>query len=130
MTDLTATGRRLAKVLPLLGSDQPGEVTAAAAGLVRVLNAGGMDLNDLAGVLAAELERRAKPAFSFATLASRTARKQIALLAWREGVSLEDRARMERMRAWLLGKRATACLPDDDIQWLDALWRQAFGGGG
>jgi hypothetical protein len=129
MSDLTATGRRLAKVLPLLGSDQPGEVTAAAAGLVRVLTAGGMDLNDLAGVLAAEMERRAKPAFTFAALPSRTARKQISLLAWREGVSSADRMRMERQRAWLLGKPTSARLPHQEIEWLDTLWRKAFGGG-
>jgi hypothetical protein len=36
---------------------------------------------------------------------------------------------MERSRAWLLGKPTKARLPDSEIQWLDAHWRQAFGGG-
>lgn len=129
MTDLTATARRLAKIVPLLGSDQPGEVVGAAAGLARVLQAGGMDLNDLATLIATELERRAAPPFTFAELASRTARKQISLLVWRDGVSFEDRLRMERQRAWLLGKPTKTRLPAEEIEWLDGLWRKAFGGG-
>lgn len=43
--DLSA---RVARLLPLLGSDQTGEVAATAAALTRVLGTAGRDLHDLA----------------------------------------------------------------------------------
>ena len=78
---LSAIGPRLAKLLPLLASDQPGEVVATARAIGQTLQRGGMDWHDFAAVVSGEGKRQATPAFTFANLAPRTARKQIALLA-------------------------------------------------
>lgn len=63
-------GQKLAKVIPLLGSDKQGEVLAAVAGIQRVLESTGASLHDLAraierlsGIkttLAADVEAEAK----------------------------------------------------------------------
>ena len=45
---LPAIGPRLAKLLPLLSSDQPGEVVATARAIGATLQRGGMDWHDLA----------------------------------------------------------------------------------
>ena len=42
---------RLGKLVRLLASDKPGEVTAAAAALVRTLQADGLDIHNLAEVV-------------------------------------------------------------------------------
>ena len=44
-------GERLAKLLPLLGSDNAGEVTATVVAIRRTLNKHGLDFNDWAGRL-------------------------------------------------------------------------------
>jgi hypothetical protein len=117
----------LAKLLPLLASDQPGDVVATAAAITRTLAAAGADWHGLAALVAGETKRQAAPVFSFAGLAPRTARKQMAQMAWRPGVTVADRVRLERYRAWLLNKPVATRLPADDVAWLDAMWRQAFG---
>jgi len=48
---LAPVAGRIAKLLPLLASDQPGEVVAAISALRRTLAAAGLDLNDLAGAV-------------------------------------------------------------------------------
>ena len=125
-TSLSTIGPRLAKLLPLLSSDQPGEVVATARAIGQTLQRGGMDWHDLAALISGEGKRQAAPAFTFANLASRAARKQIALLAGRPTVSLQDRIRLERLRQWLQGQPAPVRLPEDQVQWLDGLWREAF----
>src|SRR5687767_12881680 len=94
---------RVAKLLPLLASDKPGEVVAAAAAIGRILHTAGQDWH----VLAALVERQVQPAllsshpvrsFSFATMPPRTARKAMVLLAGRPGVSAQQRAAMEALR--------------------------------
>lgn len=127
-----AVPARLAKVLPLLGSDQPGEVVAAAAALQRVLAGAGMDLMDLADLLAAEIQRRQRPAFSFASLGPRAARKQLAMLlhrAPREVLSDPERAQVQRLYDALLGAPPTVKLSGDNLEAMDGLWRRVFGGG-
>ena len=125
---LSTIGPRLAELLPLLSSDQPGEVVATARAIGQTLQRGGMDWHDLAALVSGEGKRQAAPAFSFATLAPRTARKQTALLAARPTVSLLDRVRLEQFRQWLHGQAVSVRLPADQVQLLDGLWREAFGG--
>jgi hypothetical protein len=47
------TRQKLAKTIRLLGSDQPGEVTAAASAIVRTLAGAGATLHDLAEIVEA-----------------------------------------------------------------------------
>jgi hypothetical protein len=129
MIGLPSIGPRLAKLLPLLASNQPGEVVATAAAITRALTKAGMDWHALAALVRSEAKRQAAPAFSFAGSAPKTARKQMAQMAWRPGITPADRARLERYRAFLLGKPVATRLPAEDVAWLDALWRQAFGAG-
>lgn len=124
---LAAIGPRLAKLLPMLGSDQPGEVMAAVQAIGRTLSGAGLDWHNLAALIAAEAKRNGTPAFSFANLAPRTARKQMALLAQRPGLSVADRVRLERLRQWLHRQAVAVRLPTDHLEWIDALWRQSFG---
>ncbi len=121
-----ALARRLGKTLPLLGSPEDGEALAAARAVGRILEAAGMDWHALAALVTAETKRQATPAFTFATLAPRTARKQMAFLAWRPGIPVADRARLELLRARLLGARKLT-LTDEEIRWLDGLWHAANG---
>jgi hypothetical protein len=120
--------RRIAKALMLLGSPQDGEALAAARALGRLLEGAGMDLHGLAALVAGEMERRAAPAFTFATLPPRAARKQMGFLAWRPGVTEVERARLETLRARLLGAKALH-LAAEELEWLDALWRRVHEGG-
>jgi hypothetical protein len=126
---LSTIGPRLAKLLPLLSSDQPGEVVATARAIGQTLQRGGMDWHDLAALVSGESKRQAAPAFTFASLPPRTARKQIALLAARPTVSLLDRVRLDQLRQWLHGQAVSVRLPEDQVLWLDGLWREAFGSG-
>jgi hypothetical protein len=86
-------------------------------------------LADLAAVVAGEAKQQVAPAFTFASLAPRTARKQIALLAARSTVTMQDRVRLEQLRQWLHGQPVAVRLPADQVKWLDGLWSEAFGGG-
>ncbi|MGK7864516.1 hypothetical protein [Falsiroseomonas sp. E2-1-a4] len=129
MSGLSRIGGRLAKLLPVLASDRPGEVAAAAAAITRTLNGAGLDWHALAAVVEAEGKRQAAPIFSFASLPPRTARKQIALLVRAPELTTAQRERMEQMRAWLHGKPVKARLPAECVAFLDDLWRRAFGGG-
>jgi hypothetical protein len=122
---------RLAYVLPLLGYDQPGEVAAAAAALQRVLAGAGMNLVDLAELLAAEIQRRQSPAFSFASVGPRAARKQLAMLlhrAPRDALNEAERAQVQRLYDALMGAPATVKLSGDNLAAMDLLWRRVFGG--
>ena len=124
-----ANARRIGKTLALLASPEDGEALAAARALGRLLDGVGMDIHALGALVAGEMERRAAPAFTFATLSPRPARKQMGFLAWRPGVSAVERARLEILRERLL-KKNKMDLPPSDIEWLDALWRRVHGGGG
>ncbi len=120
--------RRIAKTLSLLGSPADGEALAAAPALARLLDGAGMDLHVLGALVAGEMERRAAPPFSFAALPVRTARKQMGFLAWRPGVSVAERARLELLRARLL-KANRLTLSAEEIEWLNGLWRRENSGG-
>ncbi len=53
MTIASATLSKLAIVIPMLGSDQPGEVQATVAAITRILRAAGADWHDLSAALTA-----------------------------------------------------------------------------
>jgi hypothetical protein len=57
---------KLSKLLPLLGSDKPGEVTATAAAIIRALESESLDLHDLAASIgpAESHVRQVRGAFS------------------------------------------------------------------
>jgi hypothetical protein len=56
VTLASTTASRVAQLLRLLGSDRPGEITAAVAALNRVLSGAGMDVHDLADVAESGLQ--------------------------------------------------------------------------
>ncbi|MBP0466208.1 hypothetical protein J5Y09_19940 [Roseomonas sp. PWR1] len=120
--------RRIGKAVALLGSPVDGEAVAAARAIGRTLEAAGMDWPAFGAVVEAALRQRAAPAFTFATLAPRTARKQMGFLAWRPGVTPAERARIESLRARLL-KAERLILSAEEIGWLDRLWQRENGGG-
>ncbi len=57
----TESTRKLVKLLPLLASDQDGEVAGAARAIRRALAADNLDLHDLARILAGRAEGGARP---------------------------------------------------------------------
>ena len=121
-----ATAARLAKLIPMLGSDKPGEVTATAAAIGRVLAAAGMDWHGLAG-LAAGAATPKGAAFTFASLGPSPARKAMGLLQGRPGVTPQQRAILEAVRVRLIGASGHSRLRPADTDWLDALWFRHFG---
>jgi hypothetical protein len=132
MTATPVLPARLAKLLPLLGSDQPGEVVAAATALQRVLAGAGMDLLDLADLVTAEAQRRQRPAFSFASLGPRGTRKQLAMLlhrAPRDALSEAERAQIQRLYDAMAGAAPTVKLAGDNLKTMNLLWQRVFGGG-
>lgn len=124
-----ALARRLGKAVALLGSPHDGEVLAAVRAIGRTLDAAGLDWHGLAALVTAEAGRQAAPPFTFATAPPRTARKLMAHLARQPGATPADRARLERLRARLLGAR-TMVLSAEEIEWIDELWRALHKVGG
>ena len=125
-----ALARRLGKAVALLGSPEDGEALAAARAIGRTLTAAGMDWHGFARLVTTEAERLAEPPFSFAALsprAARTARKRMAVLARQPGVTAAERARLELLRARLLGAKDLN-LSAGEILWLDTLWKRELGG--
>lgn len=51
MSSLATVAPKLSKLIPLLGSDQPGEVVAAATAIHRTLQSAGCDFHDLVAVI-------------------------------------------------------------------------------
>jgi len=51
MSALSTVTSKLSKLIPLLGSDQPGEVVAAATAIYRTLQSAGCDFHDLVAVI-------------------------------------------------------------------------------
>jgi hypothetical protein len=51
MGSLVAVAPKLSKLIPLLGSDQPGEVVAAATAIHRTLQSAGCDFHDLVAAI-------------------------------------------------------------------------------
>ncbi len=124
---------KVAKLLPLLGSAVPGEVVATAGAIGRTLAAAGLDWHALAAVVerhaALPLRPGAAPpaAFTFAALPPRGARKALAVLASRPGLTRQHVAAIEAVKARLLGAPVHTRINPADAAWLDALWRRAFG---
>ncbi|WP_207541183.1 hypothetical protein [Sabulicella rubraurantiaca] len=124
---------RVAKLLPLLGSDKPGEVTATVAAIGRTLTAAGLDWHALASVVERHTALPVRPgtasaaAFSFAAMPPRGARKALALLASRPGLTRHQVAAIEAIKARLLGAKVHVRINHADAAWLDALWQRAFG---
>jgi hypothetical protein len=121
----TAPLSRVAKLLPMLGSDNPAEVAATAGAIARVLKGAGMSWHDLAGHVAAANP----PAFTFHKLGPRSARKLIAVMAGRGRMTPLQAARCEALRARLLalGSKAKP-ISAEDAAWLDELWRESMKG--
>lgn len=61
MTPLLPAAPKLEKLLPVLGSDKPGEVVAAAAAITRTLEGAGGNWHDLAGAVMRGLTAPAVP---------------------------------------------------------------------
>jgi hypothetical protein len=61
---LSTIGPRLAKLLPLLSSDQAGEVVTTARAIGQTLKRGGMDWHDLAALVSGKGKRQLAPAFT------------------------------------------------------------------
>ena len=113
-----ATVARLAKLLPMLGSPEPGEVAGTVAAMSRTLKAAGQDWH----ALAACIKANAAPAFTFATLPPRQARKMLAMLAARKGMAAYDAMRMATLIAQLHRMDPKYRLPAPLAEWLDGLW--------
>jgi hypothetical protein len=129
MDGLFSVSPRLAKLLPLLASNQSGEVVATAAAITRTLTKAGADWHVLAALVRGDTEPQAAPGFTFVELTPKTAQQLIEQMAWRPGVTADDRLRLERCRKWLLKKPRHVRLPAKEAAWLDELWRQAFRAG-
>jgi hypothetical protein len=110
---------RVAKLLPMLGSDNPAEVAATAGAIGRVLNSAGMSWHDLAGHVAAARP----PAFTFRGMPPKAARKMIAVMQYRGRMPPLQVQRCEAFRARLLelGNQAKP-ISAEDAAWLDELW--------
>jgi len=63
MAEIGQISGKLQRLLLLLSSDQPGEVTAAAAAITRTLQSAGHDWHDLVNGLTATATAAAKPEF-------------------------------------------------------------------
>ena len=112
---LSTIGPRLAKLLPLLSSDQPGEVVATARAIGQTLRRGGMDWHDLAALVSGEGKLQAAPRFTFASLAPRTAREQIGLLSGQPAMTMMDHVRLEQLRLWLHGQAVSVRFSADQV---------------
>ncbi|MCW8088319.1 hypothetical protein [Sabulicella glaciei] len=124
---------KVTKLLPLLSSDKPGEVAATVAAIGRTLTAAGLDWHALALVVERHAALPTRPgatpaaAFSFANLPPRGARKALALLASRPGLTRQQVTAIEAIKARLLGAKVHVRINHTDAAWLDALWQRAFG---
>lgn len=118
--------RKLENAIALLGHPHDGVVIAAARTISQSLAAAGMDWNSVAMLVSAEATRRPGRAFTFATTPPRRARKLMAHLARQPVATPACRKRLEQLRVRLLGSDKLA-LADDEIAWLDGLWRAANG---
>jgi hypothetical protein len=118
--------RRLGKAVALLGSPEEGEVLAAARAIGRTLESAAMDWHGFAQLVTTEATRQASPAFTFASIGPRGARKLMAHLARQPGATDADKLLLERLRARLLGETKLA-LTDDEVRRLDALWHKLNG---
>ncbi len=123
---MTATLARVAKLLPMMGSDNPAEVTATAGAIGRVLTGAGMTWHDLAGHVAAAQP----PAFTFHKLGPRNARKLVSIMTGSGRLTPLQVQRCEAFRARLLAQGSKAhAISAEDAAWLDELWRESMKGG-
>lgn len=102
-------------------------MVATARAIGQTLQRGGMDWHDLVALVSGKGKRQAAPAFTFASLAPRTARKQIALLAGQPTMTLMDRVRIDHLCLWLYGQPVSVRLPADQTKWLHGLRQKDFG---
>lgn len=121
-----ATVARLVKLLPLLGSPEPGEVTATAAAIGRTLKAAGLDWHTLAAHVAAARP----PPFTFKGMMPRAARKLIPVMMARGRMTPLQLQRCEAFRGWLFDiRKGLQPVSADDAGWLDGLWLESLRGG-
>lgn len=121
-----AQARRIGKTVAMLGSPVDAEVVAAARAIERTLQSAGMGWTDFAAMVGSEVARQAAPVFTFRGMPARGARKAMAVLQRSPATTGIDRGRLNQMRARLLGQLKLT-LSDEEIRWLDALWRAAGG---
>jgi hypothetical protein len=124
---------KVAKLLPMLASDTPGEVVATVAAIGRTLHAAGLDWHALAAIVERHTAPGGRPgaappaAFTFATMTPRGARKALAMLARSASITRQQAAAIEVVRQRLLGAPVHTRITQADAAWLDMLWRRAFG---
>ena len=122
----SATLARLGKLLPLLGSPEPGEVTATAAAIGRTLKAAGLDWH----ALATHVATAQPPPFTFKGMMPRAARKLIPVMMARGRMTPLQLGRCEAFRAWLFdGRKGLEPVSAENAAWLDVLWLESLGGG-
>src|SRR5262245_4779023 len=114
ITLASSTSSRIGALVRLLGSDQPGEVVAAAGGLVRALDHVGADLHVLADVVERALQHRPEPLLADHGHGTPLDHSALAHACWRRRLELTKRehdfvANMVRCRypsvrqaAWLI----------------------------
>jgi hypothetical protein len=140
--DLAPIRDRLAKLVPLLGSDQPGEVTATAAAIGRLLASVGATWHDLARALVPPAARPAPPPSRPRPQPQRPAparhyapgfyshdwnplrRAVDTILATDPTATPEDRARLHRIRrGFKVDPDGPHGMPEpDDDRWLGERW--------
>lgn len=141
MADLTPILPRLAKLLPLLGSDHPGEVAATAAAIGRLLSSVGASWHDLAGRLTAPVtgipatDAWRAPPRNFRDTAARPRRYRVftgldpkqarqgieTILGTSAGLTDAERVRLTAIRDRLYRQPHRGLSPDDE-RWLTSRW--------
>lgn len=96
MTTLAPIAPKLAKLIPMLSSDQPGEVLATVAAIRRTLEGAGANLHDLAAALTTSTPPRRE--IGTAEMLAQLRRASLLLSEWelRFVASLTDRAQRSR----------------------------------
>lgn len=101
MTALAPITPKLQKLLPLLSSDQPGEVVATAAAIGRALAGAGATWHDLAAALTAPPPRREERNIDIMAMLDALRRPHAILNQWERKFVADLSARVQR------GKRLT-----------------------
>jgi hypothetical protein len=114
VTFASSTAIRIGALMRLLGSDQPGEVVAAAGALVQALDHSGADIHVLADIVERGLQHRPEPLLANFGHGAPLSHSALAHACWRRRLELTKRehdfvANMLRCRhpsarqaAWLI----------------------------
>ena len=91
VTLASSTASRIGALVRLIGSDQPGEVVAAAGALVRALDHVGADIHVLADVVERGLQQRPRPLLSDRGHGTPLGHSALAHACWRRRLELTKR---------------------------------------